>query len=465
MLVRHLGSSNYVVHTYCAIAIERVLALNDESNEPIIPRESIVPLSKDMLRQILSLITKDRTPEKIQENEFLMRCIMRILIFSRDGILTYLDFILSGLVNTMKLIRHNPSNPRFYYYLFESIGALIKFAGPRQPQQLESELSRPFGDILTEGIPEFTPYVFQLLGALLEANPTAPLSEYYTNLIPPVLHPSIWEDRGNIPALTRLLCAFVARGPGYIVQSNQVEPVLGIFQKLIASKAHDVYGFDILETLILSIPQPTLQPYYTRVFNLLLTRLSSSKTEQLTLRFVYLYHFMSARPESPASLGADAVAVIFDSVQQGVYTQVYVSIVLPETQKLQRPHERKTAVVSLTKTLTSSAAFADKYAKGWGYTCEALLKLMINPPAAPREEGAVADQDAEELEFGVGFTALGTCRKVVKDPFPETGADLKAWLGGELRRADAATGGRIAGFVRDRLSEEARGALVAYMQG
>lgn len=176
---------------------------------------------------------------------------------------------------------------------------------------------------------------------------------------------------------------------------------------------------------------------------------------------------MSARPPpSPQNLGADAVAAVLDSIQAGVYTQVYMSVILPETQKLQRPHERKTAVVSLAKALTDSTAFAEKYAKGWGYTCEALLKLMINPPVPSKDDGVdVADQDADDMEFGVGFTALGTVKKGVRDSFPETGADLKAWLGEWLRRRDQETGGRIAGFVGSRLSEETRGVLVSYMQG
>jgi hypothetical protein len=44
-----------------------------------------------------------------------------------------------------------------------------------------------------------------------------------------------------------------------------VQGVLGIFQKLVASKAHDQEGFRILVGLITHMPPETLQPYMPTV--------------------------------------------------------------------------------------------------------------------------------------------------------------------------------------------------------
>lgn len=44
-----------------------------------------------------------------------------------------------------------------------------------------------------------------------------------------------------------------------------------------------------------------------------------------------------------------------------VFKPLYLTIILPDTQKLARPTDRKTAVVSYTKTLTDSQAFIDRY--------------------------------------------------------------------------------------------------------
>lgn len=74
------------------------------------------------------------------------------------------------------------------------------------------------------------------------------------------------------------------------------------------------------------------------------------------------------------------------------------------------------------------------------------------------------EADVDDLGFGVGFTQLNTCRKTPQDPFPDVG-DVKAWVGGYLKQADQRNGGRISAFVQERLSEEAKAALVATMQG
>ena len=51
----------------------------------------------------------------------------------------------------------------------------------------------------------------------------------YSAILPPLLTPTLWESRGNIPALVRLLRAFLGRGGQQIVAAGQVTPMLGIF--------------------------------------------------------------------------------------------------------------------------------------------------------------------------------------------------------------------------------------------
>ena len=462
LVVRHLGSSNYVVHTYSAIAIERTLYLTDDQKQPKIPRATVSPLAKDMLTQLFKLITASTAPEKVQENEFLIRCVMRVLIAIREDIVPLAEFLTTSFTNIMRIIRHNPSNPRFYYYLFESIGALIRFAGPSQPAKLETAFFEPFMQILSESITEFIPYVFQLFAALLESDLSAPLSENFVKLIQPILSAQLWETRGNTPALARLLVALISRGTNNILQNNQLEPILGLFQRLISSKAYETHGFDVLEALVLHVPHQNMQAYWQNIFSLLFTRLSSSKTENFARGFVRLYHLMSARNSSQQGLGADAIESYAYAIQQGSFVPLYLQIVLPDSQKLTRPIDRKTAIVSFTKTLADSQAFAEKYAKGWGYTAEALLKLMTQAPIVARDgDDTIEEQDTEDVGFGVGFTQLSTCRRAAADPCPEV-RDVRGWTKEYLGEA-ARRNGKLGGYVQERLSEETRNAFAALM--
>jgi exportin-2 (importin alpha re-exporter) len=125
-LVQNLDSPNYVVFTYASIAVERVLSLTDESQRPVFGKEEVQPFARDLLEHLFKLIENDTAPVKIQENEFLMRCVMRVLIVIKDGIIPITDIVLGHLMKITQIISGNPSNPRFYYYHFEALGALIR---------------------------------------------------------------------------------------------------------------------------------------------------------------------------------------------------------------------------------------------------------------------------------------------------------------------------------------------------
>ena len=50
-------------------------------------------------------------------------------------------------------------------------------------------------------------------------------------------------------------------GPEQIISLGKIEPLLGIFQKLIASKANDHEGFNLLQTMIEFMPKTIMANY------------------------------------------------------------------------------------------------------------------------------------------------------------------------------------------------------------
>ncbi|KAJ5533518.1 hypothetical protein N7494_010070 [Penicillium frequentans] len=461
VLVKHLASPNYVVYTYAAIAVERALFLSDGQGQPVIPPTEITPLANDLLEHIFQLIQRDPAPQKVQENEFLMRCVMRVLVVIREGVVPYTDVVLQRFITITQIISSNPSNPRFYYFFFEAMGAFVRYAAPANPDKLEQALYAPFAAILQNDVQEFMPYVFQLFAALLEANSAANLPTYYQELIAPILMPVMWDSRGNIPALARLLSSIIPRGAQYIAEHNQIEPILGIFQKLVSTKANEGYAFDLLETVVAAFPPAALEQYFIMIMQIILQRLQNSKTENLSIRFVRFFHFITAHDDK--GYNPDFIMQVTEKVQQNLFTPVYLNVILQDTQKLARPLDRKTAVLSLTKTLANSEAFATRYAKGWGFTCNTLLKLLELPPDVTHKDDFATEVDVEEMSFGVGFTPLNTIKPQQKDPWPETGADLKKWVGAYLKEADKKHGGRISQFAQERLDDQAKTVLGSYI--
>lgn len=94
------------------------------------------------------------------------------------------------------------------------------------------------------------PYIFQILAQLLESSPSEAVSDNYKALLGPLLGATLWETRGNVPACTRLLSAVIPKAAKVLIAENQIEPVLGIFQKLLSGKRSELQSFDILDAII-----------------------------------------------------------------------------------------------------------------------------------------------------------------------------------------------------------------------
>jgi len=96
--------------------------------------------------------------------------------------------------------------------------------------------------------------VFQILAALLEINPSSPMPDNFKTLIPPLLTPTIWETRGNVPACARFLAAIIPKARDAILSENQLVSILGIFQQLMAGKKTEQNAFDVLEAIVSTFP-------------------------------------------------------------------------------------------------------------------------------------------------------------------------------------------------------------------
>ncbi|KAL2133196.1 hypothetical protein VTI74DRAFT_2770 [Chaetomium olivicolor] len=463
-LIQNLASANYVVYTYAAIAVERVLFLTDEQGQHLFPRSDIQPYAKDLLEHLFALIEKDTSATKLQENEFLMRCIMRVLIVMKEGILDCgIESVLNHLISITNVIKENPSNPRFYYYHFEAIGALVRYCSNSPKLDLLSHLWAPFVAILNEDVSEFVPFIFQIFSLLLELNPSGHVPGDFKLLIAKVLSDAPWETRGNVPPLSRFIAAIIPKAAEEIKAGNQLLPFLQIFQRLLNGKKTDQNAFDVLEAIVGTFPADVLEPYFRDIIIGVFTRLQTSPTDSYKSRVVRFYHLVSARA-GEAQMGADYFIRHAESVQANVFTPFYLTVVLPTTGQFARPVDRKLGVISYTKTLCESTAFAERYQKGWGFTCNNLLDLLKNPPrvAAGFGDEIVNEADVDDIGFGVGFTPLNTCKRGPRDDFPEI-LEVDKWVSQYMKEANQRHGGKIAKFVEGRLSPEAKAALAPYL--
>jgi exportin-2 (importin alpha re-exporter) len=112
--------------------------------------------------------------------------------------------------------------------------------------EFEQTLSTPFMTILQLDVSEFVPFVFQILSQMLELHNGQEIPASYITLLPSLLTPTLWQTRSNVPALVRLLQAFLTKGSESVITTSTLQSLLGIYQQLIASRINDEYGFELL---------------------------------------------------------------------------------------------------------------------------------------------------------------------------------------------------------------------------
>jgi exportin-2 (importin alpha re-exporter) len=71
--MNHLTSRHYVVYTYAAVCIERILAIRS-GHALMFNKEDIKPFAQSLLVKLFELVERSgATPEKLAENDYLMK--------------------------------------------------------------------------------------------------------------------------------------------------------------------------------------------------------------------------------------------------------------------------------------------------------------------------------------------------------------------------------------------------------
>jgi len=460
LLVPHLNSEVSVIYTYAATTIERILFMK-RNNQLLFNSADLKELGPELLNGLFAQIRKGTTPQQIAQNEMLMKCTMRVIVTAQKGLLPHYEATLSNLIAILTEISKNPSNPKFNHYTFESISALIRFvtlADLRTLPIFEQALFPIFSQILTQDVQDFSPFVFQILSQMLElhTNHSEPLSDYYNDILPPLLTPALWELRGNVPALVRLLRAYLSAGAPRLVAENRISAILGVFQKLIGSKLNDVYGFELLEALFEHVPIDTLMPYLRNVFVLLLTRLQQSKTDKFTSALLYTMMFIVTL-EKP-QLTPDLLINTINAVQPGLFSQVMEGVLLPAVASTPAKQRRVVALGHISLLTRSRTLQCEAESRLYLPILISVLRLFTLPQLKPTEDtagstGELNVTDLEEHGYQVGFSRLGASETIGKrDPF-DSMVDPRDALASGLVKAGEAQPGKIPALISQVPSE------------
>lgn len=420
LIIAHLRAKSMVIHTYAANALEKIFTMKDAYGKSIIPPEMLTSLAGPIFEGLFLVLTIPGS----EQNDYVMKAILKTIVLLQGDFIPYLQQVLNQIMVKLNEVCKNPSKPHFNHYLFETIALSVKITCDRDASALTSFESMLFPIaqlIFVEAILEFTPYAFQLLSQLLEYYTKGNVPPSYSQLFELFLAPDLWDKPANIQPMVRFLVAFIQRAPDKIVEMNKMEPLLGVFQKLIASKSNDHHGFAILQALVLHADAGILTKYIGQIFLLLFQRLTSSKTVKYVknlLVFLSLFAFKF----SPRSL-----VEVIESLQPGMFKMVVDRLFVPELPRVTGTLERKICAVGVTKILCendemiNSIVEKNEYQLIWQPLFSALMSLFQLPSdeVIPNEDEKSIEVLESTLDSGyqASFAQLAFCGKREDDPF------------------------------------------------
>ncbi|KAF6284202.1 chromosome segregation 1 like [Rhinolophus ferrumequinum] len=459
LLINHLQAESTVVHSYAAHALERLFTMRGPNSAALFTAAEIAPFVEILLTNLFKALTLPGS----SENEYIMKAIMRSFSLLQEAIIPYIPTLITQLTQKLLAVSKNPSKPHFNHYMFEAICLSIRItckANPAAVVNFEEALFLVFTEILQNDVQEFIPYVFQVMSLLLETHKNDIPSSYMA-LFPHLLQPVLWERTGNIPALVRLLQAFLERGSNTIANAaaDKIPGLLGVFQKLIASKANDHQGFYLLNSIIEHMPPESVDQYRKQIFILLFQRLQNSKTTKFIKSFLVFINLYCIK------YGALALQEIFDGIQPKMFGMVLEKIIIPEVQKVSGNVEKKICAVGITKLLTECPPMMDtEYTKLWTPLLQSLIGLFELPEddTIPDEEHFIDIEDTPGYQ--TAFSQLAFAGRREHDPIGQMVNNPKIHLAQSLHKLSTACPGRVPSMVSTSLNAEALQYLQGYLQ-
>jgi len=457
LLIHHLSADSIVVHTYAAAAIEKILTTKEDTpdgrKKHKFGGEEIRPFLQTLFTGLFTIVDKTN----LNENEYVMKCVMRSLSTAKDDIVQVTQIVLEKLTATLGHVAKNPRNPQFNHYLFESIAVLVKSVCAKDASHtsaFEGLLFPPFQMVLQMDVFEFTPYVFQILAQLLEYRPQAAgLGDSYTALFPPLLTPTLWERKGNVPALTRLVQAYLGKGAAELVAQNHLLGILGVFQKLISSKANEISAFDLLGSLTMYVPAEAFSARIKDIFQIICMRLQQSKTPRL-VRLVTQWFALYI-----GKYGSQSYLDQLNNIQPGLGLMLLMQVWVPRLQTdVPARMDAKVQVVGLTKLLCETPALlADANCQQiWAQALAGAIKIIASSSSYLSNSTSAGDDDDEvEIGYDATFSRLHFAARLATDPFPEVN-DAAIALAQSLHKLSASQPGKLSPLIQQGLQNDAK---------
>lgn len=384
-LLSYMGSFlnstlNMAVYTMAAILMEKILGS--------FTSKELVGTCEMLSAKLLPLLSS-------KDNEFVMRAILRLTATMKYDLAPFGLIYFQELTGVLQLVCKNPSNPRFHHYLFECMACLFKFTYSQKNAQDQEAIERiivpVFQKILQEDITEFAGYVFILLSAMIEHSAVR-IPYLLSFFFEPLLQEGLWMNKGNVPAVARLLEAFIYKKPE-ILDGRYMNAVMGIVQKLLNNRQLDHIGFELAQVIVDRVPNLCKDAELVR--GLLITTLQRAQAVK-TVKFarcffVFLCHFICFAQINNESILVHAL----ESIQAGLFGMIAEAYLLLDNIAPLDENERKLFTLSYS-ILLGNQFILDRYDYLWVRLLERVTNVQSTmASSAPIDVDILETSDAE----------------------------------------------------------------------
>lgn len=461
LVVKHVTSDNVVVRTYASITLEKLLTMRDPAQPKLTAFKSnqLEPYLGELIKTLFEALEMPGSPE----NEHIMKAIMRLLSFLKSNlIIQFLPVVVPKMTNKLGVVARNPSNPYFNHYLFETLALTIRAACSQENLAIRNEFENVLFNILevilAQDVQEFTPYVLQLLNLILRAQTVGSISEKFTKLFQELLSPTLWERPANVKPLTELMHTYIEKIGQYIISQNKLIPLLGVFQKLIASKATDHEGLELLQTMMIHLPAAEIDARIRDIFMLIFQRLTGSKTTKFVKNALVcfsLYAYVR---------GPDLLASAVNQLQDRIFGMVIEKLFIADVKKVTGQIERRICMSGMIKILAHLPLLDNGvYNHLWSPLLLVLMEIFELPQQVEADDDDHFIEITDSLDFQAQYSRLNYASRKKDDPIKDVG-DLKSMLASSLANLSTKLPGFVPNALRDNLDPSVVSCLMGYCQ-
>ena len=127
---------------YTAHCFEKLLILKQSDGTAVVTTDDLQPHLTAILNNLFNAL---KVPGS-EENEYVMKAILRSMSMMKEKVVPFSDTLLEQLATKLTAVSQNPRKPHFNHYLFESICCTIRFSCKVNPLSTEKFETTLFSD-------------------------------------------------------------------------------------------------------------------------------------------------------------------------------------------------------------------------------------------------------------------------------------------------------------------------------